>query len=62
MWVLWVDLGAGLIGLATLGWTGLHLWRQVRSLGRTVSAASGTIGELTSQLESLAAPSRSDMR
>jgi hypothetical protein len=57
-WVLFgVLLGA--LGLAVLGLLTLRLWRQVRQLGRDVSAASARIAAAGNQLERTAAGRRS---
>jgi len=47
--VLWVC--AGVAGLVVLGLLTLRLYRQVRQLGREVSAAAARIGALTDELQ-----------
>jgi hypothetical protein len=49
LWVL-LAVGLGVGGLTILGLLSLRLWRQVRQLGREVSAASARIAAKTDEL------------
>jgi hypothetical protein len=54
--VLWIgiDVALAVLGLFVLGGLTFRLWRQVRQLGRDVSAAGARIAEASEQLSSVA--------
>ena len=51
MWWVLFYVGLGIAGIAVLLAFTVRLWRQVRTLGRTVSEASRKIGEASAALE-----------
>jgi hypothetical protein len=57
--VVWIgiDVGLAVIGLLVLAALSFRLWRQVRQLGRDVSAAGGRIADASEKLSS-AGPTR----
>lgn len=57
MWVIWVDIAAAVLGLAVTSLVALTLYRRIKQVGRTISEASATIGELTATLERISPPS-----
>lgn len=52
---LGLDLGVFVVGLVLLGFAVWRLWRQVRGLGRSVSAAARRIGDAQAQLDRIVA-------
>lgn len=48
---LGLDIGVFVIGLVVLALVAWRLWRQVRGLGRSVSAAAQRIGDAQAQLD-----------
>lgn len=58
MWVIWVDIAAAVIGVCVISLVAFKLYRRVKQVGRTISEASATIGELTATLERISPPSR----
>jgi hypothetical protein len=56
--VVWIgiDIGLAVLGLLVLAGLTFRLWRQVRQLGRDVSAAGSRIAEASDQLSSVAPP------
>jgi hypothetical protein len=57
--VVWIgiDVGLAVLGLLVLGALSFRLWRQVRELGRDVSAAGARIADASDKLSS-AGPTR----
>jgi hypothetical protein len=57
--VLWIgiDIGLAVLGLLVLAALTFRLWRQVRALGRDVSAAGARIADASDEL-SKAGPTR----
>ena len=58
MWWVLFYVGLGIAGIAVLLAFTVRLWRQVRTLGRTVSEASRKIGEASAALEQASAERR----
>jgi hypothetical protein len=56
--MFWVALfvPVGLVSVALLGLVSWRLWRQVRQLGRDVSAASERIGRASEELQRISPP------
>jgi hypothetical protein len=56
--VLWIgiDIALAVLGLLVLSALTFRLWRQVRQLGRDVSAAGARIADASEQLSSVAPP------
>jgi hypothetical protein len=56
--VFWVALfvPVGLVSVAVLGLVAWRLWRQVRQLGRDVSAASERISRASEELQRISPP------
>ncbi|MDQ1746238.1 MAG: hypothetical protein QOD07_501 [Frankiaceae bacterium] len=54
-WVL-LFVGLGVVGLGTLAALTVRLWRQVRQLGREVSAASAKLAAVSDELQRAAPP------
>jgi hypothetical protein len=54
--VLWIgiDVALAVLGLLVLAGLTFRLWRQVRQLGRDVSAAGSRIAEASEQLSAVA--------
>jgi hypothetical protein len=57
--VFWVALfvPVGLLSVALLGFVTWRLWRQVRQLGRDVSAAGERISRASAELQRISPPS-----
>jgi hypothetical protein len=57
--VVWIgiDVALAVLGLLVLGALSFRLWRQVRALGRDVSAAGARIADASDKLSS-AGPTR----
>jgi hypothetical protein len=56
--VLWIgiDVALAVLGLLVLAGLTVRLWRQVRQLGRDVSAAGARIADASEQLSTVAPP------
>ena len=48
-----LDIALAVGGLAVLAVLALRLWRQVRALGRTVSAAAARFGEAQAEMDAI---------
>jgi hypothetical protein len=55
LWVL-LFVGLGVAGLGVLAALTVRLWRQVRQLGREVSAASAKLAAVSDELQRAAPP------
>jgi hypothetical protein len=58
MWWVVLYVALGVLSIAVLAALTLRLWRQVRQLGREVSAAGERVAAATSELDRVAADRR----
>jgi hypothetical protein len=58
MWWVVLYVALGVLSIAVLAGLTLRLWRQVRQLGREVSAAGERVAAATSELDRVAADRR----
>ncbi|HET6815733.1 MAG TPA: hypothetical protein VFH66_00695 [Mycobacteriales bacterium] len=58
MWWVLLYVALGVLSIALLGLLTLRLWRQVRQLGRDVSAAGDRINAAMSEIEQISANRR----
>ena len=58
MWWVLLYVVLGVLSIAALGLLTLRLWRQVRQLGRDVSAAGDRINRAMSEIEQISATRR----
>ena len=53
-----IDIAVAVVGLAVLAAFAVRLWRQVKELGRTVSAAAERVGAAQVALEEISREAR----
>ena len=56
VWLVFLLVGVGVLGLVVLALFTLRLWRQVRQLGRDVAAAGDRVSRAAAALEQVAPP------
>ena len=58
MWWVLLYVALGVLSIAVLGLLTLRLWRQVRQLGRDVSAAGDRINSAMTEIEQISSTRR----